>query len=196
MRRGEALTTDHATADETPAAPETPALNVTALPGRAGGERIELAYDPGTGRFYAQVWSGEDMLSQIGPGRAYLTPDALYAELCRQLERRGLPVPLVGEELMINSVLWVLTKGAEVPKPNAEPAAPVYSREEVSEALNEAADFVQDRTQGDEVIRDATNLIVNLGLGFLDDPTKDPLKIIEEMYAEDDPETVLGWLDQ
>lgn len=187
------MTDEHATAAETPAAPERP-LNVTALPPRENGERIELAYSPESGRFYAQVWTGEQLVSQIGAGRAYLTPDALYAELRRQLERRRLAVPLLSEELKINAVLWVLTKGAVVPKPGAEPEVRTYSGEEVGEALNDAADFIQSETAGDEVIQDATNLVVNLALGFLDDPEKDPRQIIEAMYGEDDAETVLSWI--
>jgi hypothetical protein len=188
------VTEEHANHPNTEAA-EAEELRVVALPARDTGERFELAYRPGNGRFYAQIWTGEQLVTQIGTGRAYLTPDALYEELCRQWAERGRPVLPLGDELLINTVLWVLTKGAAVPKPGAEPHVRTYDASEVGAALNKAADFTieEARTDADEVITDAVNLVVNLGLGFLEDPAGDPMRIIGDAY-DDDPDEVLSWI--
>ena len=72
-----------------------------------------------------------------------------------------------------------------------------YTRDQVSQALNQAADEVlgEPEYEDSDVIRDQDmiNLMVNLAMGFLEHPGKSKAEIIQENYSED-AETVLGWI--
>lgn len=71
-----------------------------------------------------------------------------------------------------------------------------YTRDQVVAALNRAADALSDHDYEDShTIRDddLVNLMVNLAMGFLEEPGKTMEQVIEASYGED-PETVLGWI--
>ncbi len=62
-----------------------------------------------------------------------------------------------------------------------------YTKEQVSTAVNSGVDLVIDG--------DTANLVVNAIMTLLDSPQATIEEIIEECYQED-PETVLSWVDQ
>jgi hypothetical protein len=80
--------------------------------------------------------------------------------------------------------------------PNPEPAQVVFSQEEVSDALNQAADDILDAVDaGDEGLRDGLNLMVNATLSYLAGEADNLQDVVESNYG-DEYDTVLGWVEQ
>lgn len=71
-----------------------------------------------------------------------------------------------------------------------------FTRQEVSDAVNQAASYLQDSFEYEDsaVIEKQSygDLLVNLALGWLDKPGAEPEEIIEENYGER-PAEVLSW---
>jgi hypothetical protein len=80
--------------------------------------------------------------------------------------------------------------------PNPEPAPVVFSQEEVSDALNHAADDILNAVDaGDEGLRDGLNLMVNATLSYLAGEADSLQDVVESNY-DDEYDTVLGWVEQ
>lgn len=70
-----------------------------------------------------------------------------------------------------------------------------YTYEEVSAALNRAADDVLDVTNaGDEGLRDAINLVVNAAGSYLKGEAGSLAEVAEKNYDEAALEDILGWI--
>ncbi len=72
------------------------------------------------------------------------------------------------------------------------PVATTYSRDQISDALNRAAEQILDHTGG-EFPTDLINLMVNASMHQLDHPDDSLIQAIEANY-ETDPAEVLGWV--
>lgn len=70
-----------------------------------------------------------------------------------------------------------------------------YSRDEVSAAMNRAADEILDATNaGDTGLRDAVNLLVNASLSYLTGEAETLADVAAVNYSEDSIEEILGWI--
>jgi hypothetical protein len=77
----------------------------------------------------------------------------------------------------------------------ATPQGPVFSEEQVSQALNSAADEVLDAVSaGPDGLRDGINLVVNAALSYLTGQAVDLREVVDQNYDEDYT-TVLGWIE-
>ena len=68
----------------------------------------------------------------------------------------------------------------------------MYTRDEVSEAVNNAVNLVAGNIEVSDSDQDMLNLIVNAAMTLLDFPGASMHEVITANYAED-PENVLGW---
>jgi hypothetical protein len=75
----------------------------------------------------------------------------------------------------------------------AEPAPELFTKEQVGDALNQAADEILDAVNaGDEGLRDALNLMINATGAYLADEADTLREVVE---GDDDYETVLSWIE-
>ncbi|PUB32495.1 hypothetical protein C8K30_1011021 [Promicromonospora sp. AC04] len=68
-----------------------------------------------------------------------------------------------------------------------------FSRDQISGALNRAADAVTDLAAQDDRVGDAINLVVNATLTFLESPDADLEAAVAANYS-DSVDDVLGWV--
>jgi hypothetical protein len=91
-------------------------------------------------------------------------------------------------------------RGGEAERPadggaGTAPAAAAFTREEVLDAVNAAADDILDAVDaGDEGLRDGLNLMVNASIAYLCGEATDLEDVVAAKYSEDYP-TVLGWIE-
>jgi hypothetical protein len=75
------------------------------------------------------------------------------------------------------------------------PGAPItWSEGEILEAFNRAADETIAMDDCDQALVDAVNMVVNLGIGYLQDPHADQDQVIEEAWSTDNPAEMRGWV--
>ncbi|MGI5185473.1 hypothetical protein ACQEVZ_55445 [Dactylosporangium sp. CA-152071] len=73
--------------------------------------------------------------------------------------------------------------------------APMFSAQQVTDALNRAADDILDAVDaGDEGLRDAMNLVVNATAAYLTGQAHNLLEVVRQGYENDYP-TVLSWIE-
>jgi hypothetical protein len=71
-----------------------------------------------------------------------------------------------------------------------------YTAEEISAALNKAADDIIEATEAeDEGLRDALNLMVNAAGAYLWDGAKNLEEVAEKNY-DADLDSIVGWIQQ
>jgi hypothetical protein len=89
------------------------------------------------------------------------------------------------------------TRATITDNPTPEPAPAVFTREEVTQALNQAADDILDAVDaGDEGLRDGLNLLVNASVAYLAGEADNLQDVVEGNYGDEDYETVLSWIEQ
>jgi hypothetical protein len=82
--------------------------------------------------------------------------------------------------------------GAPAPKP----ARAIFTRQEVSDALNRAADDILDEVDaGDEGLRDGLNLMVNATVSYLVGEANNLWDVVESNY-DAAFDTVMGWIEE
>lgn len=76
---------------------------------------------------------------------------------------------------------------------STDPSAPTVTGDQVGTALNRAADEVLEiaRDDGEELLRDAVNLILNAALHFLEHPEASLEDAVRENYDNDFAEELL-----
>jgi hypothetical protein len=80
--------------------------------------------------------------------------------------------------------------------PGTEPAPVTFTREEVSDAVNQAADDVLDAVDADDSgLRDGLNLVVNATLAYLTGEADDLTDVVEQSY-EATYDEVLSWIKE
>jgi hypothetical protein len=78
--------------------------------------------------------------------------------------------------------------------PTRQHAPAGFTREQVADALNQAADDILDAVDaGDEGLRDALNLMVNATVAYLVGEERTLRDVVDSSYEADLP-TVLGWI--
>jgi hypothetical protein len=79
--------------------------------------------------------------------------------------------------------------------PTVEPAPATFTRQQVLDALNAAADGILDAVHAsDEGLRDGVNLMVNATIAYLCGEAQDLQDVVDVSYGED-YETVLSWIE-
>lgn len=77
---------------------------------------------------------------------------------------------------------------------SSPPAGPPYTKEQVTEAVNNGVNVIRDALDLSEPFEDLLNLAVNAIVTVLETPDAALDQVIEANYAES-PEEVLGWWD-
>lgn len=76
-----------------------------------------------------------------------------------------------------------------------ESGAPMFSAQQVTDALNRAADDILDAVNaGDEGLRDAMNLVVNATAAYLTGQARNLAEVVQQGYEDEYP-TVLTWIE-
>jgi len=75
------------------------------------------------------------------------------------------------------------------------PATPMFSAQQVTDAVNHAADDILDAVDaGDEGLRDAMNLMVNATVAYVTGQAQNLAEVVQQGYDADYP-TVLSWIE-
>ncbi len=83
---------------------------------------------------------------------------------------------------------------ADGTRPAVESAAATFTRQQILDAVNEAANDILDAVHaGDEGLRDGINLMVNTSIAHLCGQARDLEGVVQSNYGED-YQTVLGWV--
>jgi hypothetical protein len=78
----------------------------------------------------------------------------------------------------------------------AETAAPSFTEQHVTDALDQASDLILDAVHaGDTGLRDALNLMINTTVAYLRGDCDCLQEVIEQNYGTDE-DTVLGWITE
>jgi hypothetical protein len=76
-----------------------------------------------------------------------------------------------------------------------ESATPMFSAQQVTDAVNRAADDILDAVDaGDEGLRDAVNLMVNATVAYLTGQAQNLTEVVRQGY-DADYQTVLTWIE-
>lgn len=69
-----------------------------------------------------------------------------------------------------------------------ETPSPTYTRDQIADALNAATDQIQELAPFSDLVGDATNLLVNAALHYLDAPHDSLIDVVEANYDDGNAE--------
>ncbi|MFD9563365.1 hypothetical protein [Streptomyces sp. NPDC059994] len=82
--------------------------------------------------------------------------------------------------------------GAGAMRPGSRKTVYVWTREDISSAVNAGVDLVAEELAGSERDQDLMNMVVNAVMHILENPNTSLDEVIRENY-EEDPEEVRSW---